>query len=133
MKLYRSIRQEVPEEAYTLPLGQGERGSRRKGLDSDRLRCDGAHGAQGGRTKWSKTNGVKAEVIDLRTINPIDIETIVASIKKTHRAVVVQEAQRSAGAAAEIIAQINEHAIYYLEGPVLRDDPARHRVPVRND
>ena len=64
--------------------------------------------------------GIKAEVIDLRTLMPLDIDTIVASIKKTNRAIVVQEAQKTSGVAAEIIAQINENAILHLEAPVLR-------------
>ena len=59
-------------------------------------------------------------MIDIRTLVPLDIETIAASIQKTNRAIVVQEAQKSSGAAAEIIAQINEKAILHLEAPVLR-------------
>jgi pyruvate dehydrogenase E1 component beta subunit len=65
-------------------------------------------------------NGVKAEVIDLRTLVPLDLDTILASVKKTNRVIIVQEAQKSAGIAAEVIAQINEHAILHLEAPVLR-------------
>jgi pyruvate dehydrogenase E1 component beta subunit len=122
MKLYRSFRQEVPEEAYTVPIGKAA--VVREGKDLTVI----AYGAMvrtalAAADEWAKTRGVQAEVIDLRTINPIDIETIVESIRKTHRAVIVQEAQRSAGVAAEVIAQINEHAIYYLEGPVLRITP----------
>ncbi|MBA5790412.1 alpha-ketoacid dehydrogenase subunit beta, partial [Escherichia coli] len=56
-------------------------------------------------------DGVSVEVIDLRTISPIDVETIIASVKKTNRAVVVQEAQKQAGIAANIVAEINDHAI----------------------
>src|SRR5699024_2271265 len=67
-----------------------------------------------------KEKGVKVEVIDLRTISPIDIETIMISIRKTNRAIVVQEAQQTAGIAAEVIAQINEKGILYIEAPVLR-------------
>lgn len=122
MKLYRSMRMEVPDEAYTLPLDKAN--VVREGTDLTVIAYGAmVHTALKAADELEKTKGVKAEVIDLRSINPIDIETIVASIKKTHRAVVVQEAQRSAGAAAEIIAQINEHAIYYLEGPVLRVTP----------
>ena len=66
---------------------------------------------------------MKAEVIDLRTLMPLDIDTIVDSIKKTNRAIVVQEAQSTAGIAAEVIAQINEKAILHLEAPVLRVAP----------
>jgi pyruvate dehydrogenase E1 component beta subunit len=65
-------------------------------------------------------SGIQAEVIDLRTLLPLDIDTIVTSIQKTNRAIVVQEAQKTSGAAAEIIAQINEKAILHLEAPVLR-------------
>jgi pyruvate dehydrogenase E1 component beta subunit len=122
MKLYRSMRMEVPDEAYTLPLDKAN--VVREGTDLTVIAYGAmVHTALKAADELEKTRGVKAEVIDLRSINPIDIDTIVASIKKTHRAVVVQEAQRSAGAAAEIIAQINEHAIYYLEGPVLRVTP----------
>lgn len=65
-------------------------------------------------------NDIDAEVIDLRTVSPIDIETIVESVKKTNRVVVVQEAQRQAGIAANIISEIQERAILHLEAPVLR-------------
>ncbi|GMA50201.1 pyruvate dehydrogenase E1 component subunit beta [Alicyclobacillus contaminans] len=122
MKLYRSMRMEVPDEAYTVPLDKAN--VVREGSDLTVIAYGAmVHTALKAADELEKTKGVKAEVIDLRSINPIDIDTIVASIKKTHRAVVVQEAQRSAGVAAEVIAQINEHAIYHLEGPVLRITP----------
>src|SRR5690606_40197425 len=63
---------------------------------------------------------VSVELIDLRTIFPIDIETIVQSVKKTGRAVVVHEAPKTAGMGAEIAALIQEHAFLYLEAPVQR-------------
>lgn len=122
MKLYRSIRAEVPEEAYTVPLDKAN--VVREGQDLTVIAYGAmVHTALQAAEEMASKNGVQAEVIDLRSINPIDIETIVTSIKKTHRAVVVQEAQRTAGAAAEVVAQINEHAIYHLEGPVLRITP----------
>ncbi len=122
MKLYRSFRQEVPEEEYTIPLGVAN--VVREGKDAT-IVTYGAMVATSVKAaeQWSKEKGLEAEVIDLRTISPIDIETIVKSIQKTNRAIVVQEAQRSAGAAAEIVAQINEQAIYHLEAPVLRATP----------
>ena len=64
--------------------------------------------------------GYSVEVIDLRTISPFDIETIIASVEKTGRAIVVQEAQKQAGIAANVVAEINERAILSLEAPVLR-------------
>ncbi|QQE79612.1 alpha-ketoacid dehydrogenase subunit beta [Alicyclobacillus sp. SO9] len=122
MRLYRSIKQEVPEGSYTVPIGKAN--VVREGTDVTVI----AYGymvqtALKAAEQWQKEKGLNAEVIDLRTLSPLDIETIVQSVKKTHRAVVVQEAQRSAGAAAEIVAQINENAIFHLEGPVLRVTP----------
>jgi pyruvate dehydrogenase E1 component beta subunit len=122
MRLYRSFRQEVPEEEYTIPLGVAN--VVREGKDATIITYGAMVGvSQKAAEQWSKEKGFEAEVIDLRTISPIDIETVVKSIQKTNRAIVVQEAQRSAGAAAEIIAQINENAIYHLEAPVLRVTP----------
>jgi pyruvate dehydrogenase E1 component beta subunit len=122
MKLYRSFREEVPEEAYTIPLGKAK--VVREGTDVTIVTYGAmVHTAKKAAEEWAKTTGKQAEIIDLRTISPIDIETIVTSIKKTHRAVVLQEAQRSAGVSAEVIAQINEHAIFHLEAPVLRISP----------
>jgi len=122
MKLYRSIRQEVPDESYTIPLGQAK--VVREGKDITIVTYGAmVQVAVKAADELAKNKGVQAEVIDLRTISPIDIETIVTSIKKTHRAVVLQEAQRTAGAGAEIVAQINEHAIFHLEAPVLRITP----------
>lgn len=122
MKLHRSFRQEVPDEAYTVPLGVAN--VVREGKDVTIV----AYGAMvqtalKAADEWAKSAGIQAEVIDLRTISPIDTETIVKSVKKTHRAVVVQEAQKSAGIAAEVVAQINEHALYHLEAPVIRIAP----------
>ncbi|MCL6547963.1 MAG: alpha-ketoacid dehydrogenase subunit beta [Alicyclobacillus sp.] len=122
MKLYRSFREEVPEEAYTVPIGQAK--VVRPGRDVTVIAYGAmVHTALKAADAWAQAKGIEAEVIDLRTISPIDIDTLVQSIRKTHRAVVVQEAQRSAGVAAEVIAQINEHAIFHLEGPVLRITP----------
>jgi pyruvate dehydrogenase E1 component beta subunit len=64
--------------------------------------------------------GTSAEVIDLRTLSPLDTATIVQSVQKTHRAVVVHEAPASCGVGAEIIARINEKALVHLEAPVQR-------------
>lgn len=119
MNLYRSFRAEVPEGDYTVPLGKAN--VVREGSDVT-IVAYGAmvHTALKAAEELEKARGAKAEVIDLRTLVPLDIETVVASIQKTNRAIVVQEAQKSAGAAAEVIAQINEKAILHLEAPVLR-------------
>ncbi|WP_026570504.1 MULTISPECIES: alpha-ketoacid dehydrogenase subunit beta [Sediminibacillus] len=118
MKLYRSFREEVPEEEYTIDLGKAE--VKREGADVT-LVAYGAmvHSSLKAAEELEK-NGVSAEVIDLRTVMPIDMDTILESVKKTNRVVVVQEAQRQAGVAAHIIAEIQERAILHLEAPVLR-------------
>lgn len=122
MKLYRSFREEVPEEAYTVPIGMAK--VVRPGTDVTIVSYGAmVHTALKAADQWAQTRGIQAEVIDLRTISPLDIDTVAASIRKTHRAIVLQEAQRSAGAAAEIVARINEHALYHLESPVLRIAP----------
>ncbi|SEB11330.1 pyruvate dehydrogenase E1 component beta subunit [Thalassobacillus cyri] len=118
MKLYRSFREEVPEEEYAIELGKAE--VKREGKDVT-LIAYGAmvHTALKAADELGE-NGVSAEVIDLRTVAPIDYETIVESVKKTNRAVVLQEAQKQAGIAAHVVSEIQEKAILYLEAPVLR-------------
>ncbi|CAI6081447.1 alpha-ketoacid dehydrogenase subunit beta [Cohnella sp. JJ-181] len=118
LNLYRAFKDEVPEGEYTVPIGKAN--VVREGKDITIIAYGlMVHTAVKAADELAK-NGVSAEVIDLRTLVPLDIDTIVASIQKTNRAIVVQEAQKSAGAAAEIIAQINEKAILHLEAPVLR-------------
>ena len=67
-----------------------------------------------------KTNGMEAEVIDLRTLRPIDYETIIGSVKKTSRAIVIEEGWKTGGFSAEIASSIQEQAFDYLDGPVVR-------------
>ncbi|MCM3702722.1 alpha-ketoacid dehydrogenase subunit beta [Paenibacillus macerans] len=122
LNLYHAFRAEVPEEDYTVELGKAN--IVREGSDVTIIAYGlMVHTAVKAAEELEKTKGIKAEVIDLRTLVPLDIDTIVASVKKTNRAIVVQEAQKSAGIAAEIIAQINEKAILHLEAPVLRVAP----------
>jgi len=118
LNLYRAFRAEVPEGEYTVPIGKAN--IVREGKDVTIIAYGlMVHTAVKAAEELEKS-GVSAEVIDLRTLLPLDIDTIVASIQKTNRAIVVQEAQKTSGAAAEIIAQINEKAILHLEAPVLR-------------
>lgn len=119
MKLYRSTRQEVPAEAYTVPIGQAA--IIQPGDDLTLI----AYGAmvpvaQAAARQVSAESGAGIELIDLRTIAPLDEATIVASVNKTGRAVVVHEAVRSGGLGAEIIAVINEQCLYALLKPVER-------------
>lgn len=118
MKLHRSFREEVPEGAYTIELGKAD--IKREGNDITIISYGAmVHTALKAAEELEKDN-ISAEVIDLRTISPIDIETIIASVKKTNRAIVVQEAQKQAGIAANVVAEIQERAILHLDAPVLR-------------
>jgi pyruvate dehydrogenase E1 component beta subunit len=118
LKLYRSFRQEVPEGEYTIPIGKAD--IKREGKDITII----AYGAMVHESLKAaaelEKEGISAEVVDLRTVQPLDIETIIGSVEKTGRAIVVQEAQRQAGIAANVVAEINERAILSLEAPVLR-------------
>src|SRR6202042_2470866 len=76
--------------------------------------------------------GVDAEIIDLRTLLPVDIDTIVASVKKTGRCVIAHEATRTCGFGAELTALVQEHCFYHLEAPIVRvtgyDTPYPHAL-----
>jgi len=118
LKLYRAFRQEVPEEEYTIPLGKAD--VKREGTDLSIITYGAmVHESLKAADELAK-EGHSVEVVDLRTISPLDIDTIIASVEKTGRAIVVQEAQKQAGVAANVVAEINDRAILSLEAPVLR-------------
>jgi pyruvate dehydrogenase E1 component beta subunit len=116
--IYRAFRDEVPEGDYEVPLG--EAAVRREGADVS-VFC---YGAMTRPTMEAAENladdGVDVEVVDLRTVSPMDRETIVESFEKTGRAAVVHEAPKTAGIGAEIAATIQEEALLYQEAPVTR-------------
>jgi len=118
MKLYRSFREEVPEEAYTVDLGKAK--VTREGTDITLIAYGAMVQTSMKAAEELEKEGISAEVIDLRTVAPFDVETVVESVKKTNRAIVVQEAQRQAGVASNIVAEIQERAILHLEAPVYR-------------
>ena len=118
LKLYRSFREEVPEEAYTVEIGKAD--VKREGKDLSIIAYGlMVHESLKAAEELEK-EGYSVEVVDLRTIQPLDIETIIASVEKTGRAIVVQEAQKQAGIAANVVSEITERAILSLEAPVLR-------------
>lgn len=119
IKLYRSFRQETPEEHYTIPLGQAK--VVQEGTDVSIF----AYGAMvqvalEAAKQARKESGTSVEIIDLRTIWPLDEEAIVTSVEKTGRAIIVHEAPRAGGVGAEVTAIINEHCLYSLLKPVGR-------------
>lgn len=117
-RIYRAAKGEVPEGDYTVPLGKAS--IAREGKDLTIVvwgamlyeALDAAQRAQG--------EGIDCEVIDLRTLWPLDIDAIVASVKKTGRVVVVHEAPKSCGLGSEIVSLINEKAFLYLQAPPKR-------------
>ncbi len=117
-KVYRSLREEVPGEEYLIPIGEAR--IVLEGTDITLITWGAMLQPTLQAAALMNQNGTRAEVIDLRTLSPMDSETIIESVKKTHRAVVVHEAPATCGVGAEIVARINEKALVYLEAPVQR-------------
>ncbi|BAB59242.1 pyruvate dehydrogenase E1 /pyruvate decarboxylase [Thermoplasma volcanium GSS1] len=126
-RLYRSQKADVPEDKYTVPLRKAN--LLREG-NSVTLVTYGSMVP----TVLSTVdkNGIDADVVDLRTIAPLDKDTIISSVKKTGRVVIVHEAPRTLGVGAEVSAMISERAIEYLYAPILRitgpDTPFPYRL-----
>ncbi len=116
--LYRSLREEVPEEEEVMPIGEPQ--IIRQGDDITLI----AYGAMVRPTLEAaaelERDRIKAEVIDLLTISPLNVTLLVDSIRRTGRGVIVHEAPRSFGPGAEIISRLMEEAFYYLEAPIAR-------------
>jgi len=117
-RIYRSAKGEVPEEAYEVPLGRAA--VAREGSDVTVIAWGAMLHEAVLAANQAADEGLDVEVIDLRTLWPLDIETVVASAKKTGRVVVVHEAPRTCGLGAEISSLIQERAFLYLEAPVKR-------------
>jgi len=129
-RLYRKFRAPVPDELYQVPIGKAN--VLREGNDVTVIawgsmldRCKAA-------VEKAVEQGVDVELIDLRTIQPYDRETLVASFKKTGRAVIVHEACPSFGPGAELIAALQEDAFYYMQAPIKRLTGYDTMVPLGN-
>jgi 2-oxoisovalerate dehydrogenase E1 component beta subunit len=125
--LYRRIKDELPAGEVLTPIGQAR--TAREGKDLTIVTY--------GATVWksleaaeqlAKDDGLSAEVIDLRTILPLDDAAIMTSIKKTNKVLIVHEDTRTGGVAGEIAARINEQAFEWLDGPIMR--VTAHDVPL---
>jgi pyruvate dehydrogenase E1 component beta subunit len=113
--LYRSGRDEVPVDHYTLPIGRAR--VRRRGSDLTLVTYGGMVPVA---LSAAEEADASVEVIDLRTLFPWDRETVLASVRKTGRLLLVQEPQGSAGVAADVAAVVAEQAMYHLDGPIVR-------------
>ncbi|MCB9845145.1 MAG: alpha-ketoacid dehydrogenase subunit beta [Phycisphaeraceae bacterium] len=116
-RVYRSFKEEVPDEDYTIPIGQAKVVS--EGTDITVITW-GAPVFQCLAAMDALPEDVSMELIDLRTIYPIDMDTVIESVRKTGRAVVVHEAPKTCGMGAEISSIIQEHCFLHLEAPVQR-------------
>ena len=117
-RIYRAIKEEVPDGEYTIPIGQAK--VIREGSDVTVISWGAMLREVLRVAEMMDKEGVKVEVIDLRTISPMDETTFLESVRKTGRAVIVHEAPRTCGLGAEIIARINEKALLSLAAPVER-------------
>ncbi|SDK41917.1 alpha-ketoacid dehydrogenase subunit beta [Microbulbifer yueqingensis] len=117
-RIYRALRQEVPDNGEALPLDRCFR--LREGTDITLVAWGAALKETLAAAEQLSAEGVEAEVIDPATLKPLDIHTIIDSLEKTRRCVVIHEAARFCGLGAEIAAQINEYAFDLLDAPVHR-------------
>ena len=114
--LLYGMRAEVPEEPYTVPLGQAA--VRREGGDLTIIAYSRmAHVALEAAARLAE-QGLAAEVIDLRSLRPMDVDTLVRSVEKTSRALVVEEAPKMGGFGGEVVATISDQAFDFLDAPV---------------
>ncbi|HZD80134.1 MAG TPA: alpha-ketoacid dehydrogenase subunit beta [Actinomycetota bacterium] len=118
-KTYRLISGEVPEDPFTVPIGKADV---KRGGDTLTVIAYGLmlHQCLEAAQRLQEEQGMSAEVVDVRTIAPLDKETILASVRKTGKAMVVYEDNRTYGAGAEIVATIAEEAMFDLDGPLVR-------------
>ena len=116
--IYRAFREAVPDDTYTVPLG--EAAVRREGTDVSVFTWGAMTRPTLNAAENLAAEDIDCDVVDLRTLSPLDEETIVESFKKTGRAAVVHEAPKTGGLAGEITATIQEEALLYQEAPVKR-------------
>ena len=118
-KAYRLYRQEVPDEEYTIPIGAAE--VKRPGKEMTLITYGMMlHHSLAAAETVAKEDGLSVEVIDLRTVKPLDKETVLESVKKTGKALIVYEDNLTGGFGAEVAAIIAQEAFDYLDGPVTR-------------
>ncbi len=118
-KTYRAVKGDVPDGAYLTPIGVAD--VKREGED---LTCVSygysVHTCLDAAARLEQDEGISVEVVDVRTLAPLDMETILASVRKTSKAIVVYEDNRTYGAGAEIASTIAEKALFDLDAPIVR-------------
>jgi pyruvate/2-oxoglutarate/acetoin dehydrogenase E1 component len=132
--LYRRIKDEVPEDDYTVPIGKAR--LHREGRDLSIITYAAmVHTAQEAADILAK-EGIEIEILDLRTLSPLDREAIATTVKKTNKVILLHEDTRTGGLAGEIAAIINEEAFDDLDGPIVRitslDTPVPFSPPLEH-
>ncbi len=117
-RIYRAAKGEVPEGEYAIPLGQAK--VTRAGLQVSVLAWGAMWHEADQAAREAEQEGIDCEVIDLRSLQPLDLDAIVASVSKTGRVVIVHEAPRTCGFGAELSALIQERCFLSLEAPIAR-------------
>jgi 2-oxoisovalerate dehydrogenase E1 component beta subunit len=126
--LYRRIKEEMPQGDHVVPIGKAR--IAREGKDLSIITYAATvWKALEAAEQLEKEDGLSVEVLDLRTLLPMDDEAIVATVKKTNRVLIVHEDTRTGGVAGEIAARINEHAFEWLDAPILRVTAADVPLP----
>jgi 2-oxoisovalerate dehydrogenase E1 component beta subunit len=126
--LYRRIKEEMPQGDHVVPIGKAR--IAREGTDVSIITYAATvWKALEAAEQLQKEDGLSVEVLDLRTLLPMDDEAIVATVKKTNRVMIVHEDTRTGGVAGEITARINEHAFEWLDAPILRVTAADVPLP----
>jgi 2-oxoisovalerate dehydrogenase E1 component beta subunit len=132
--LYRRIKEDLPEEEFTVPIGKAR--VFREGTDLSIITYGAMVYAAQEAAETLAGEGVSVEIIDLRTLVPLDEETILASVRKTSRAIVLHEDTMTGGFGGEIAARITEHAFDCLDAPVVRiaapDTPIPYSPPLED-
>ena len=118
IRLYRAVKEEVPAGYYTVPIGQARVVT--EGSDVTLLTWGAMTKETRAAAEQLSASGISAEMIDLRSLVPLDEDTILASVTKTGRLVIIQEAPRTGGFGSELAALVAEKALYSLEAPVAR-------------
>jgi 2-oxoisovalerate dehydrogenase E1 component beta subunit len=118
-KTYRAVKGDVPDGAYLTPIGVAD--VKREGTDVTCVSYGYAlHTCLDAAARLEQDEGLSVEVVDVRTLAPLDVETILASVRKTSKAIVVYEDNRTYGAGAEIASTIAEEALFDLDAPIVR-------------
>ncbi|MBI3647605.1 MAG: alpha-ketoacid dehydrogenase subunit beta [Actinobacteria bacterium] len=118
-KCYRAVKGEVPDGRYTTPIGLAD--VKRQGTDLTAVSYGySLHLCLDAADRLHQDEGISVEVVDVRTIAPLDKQTILSSVRKTGKAIVVYEDNRTYGAGAEIASTIAEEAMFDLDGPLVR-------------